>query len=440
MPLLDLLDVAPATLDDDALKRALGSLGALRHRVDVAASAVAAEIAHRSRHEHGLQGLAQKSGVHTAERVVQHLTGLDSRQARTLIQVGELLTPDAAPWLAPVTAALEGGGVSIAQADVIRAGLGAPSAEVAADDLTDAAARLVTLSPSLTVERLASRAREMRDDLDSAGVADRERHLRDKRYLSLTPTSDGMTRLFGMLDPESAAIVGAAFDAATSPRRGGVRFVDPETRAASDAIVADPRTIGQIALDTFVDLIRLGTDVAPGKLLGAKRHSVRVLVTARDLATGTGAGFFEGQTEAVSTATVERHICDTGTLPIQFDVTARDPLRLGRDHRLFTSRQREALVARDGGCRFPECDRPPSWTEAHHSRHWKHGGPTDIEDGILLCRHHHHLVHDNGWRIERDPEHGFVAIPPPDVDRRQTPIPMPSRSRVLARLAGLAHA
>jgi hypothetical protein len=435
MPLLDLLDVAPTTLDDDALKRALGSLGELRHRVDVAASAVAAEIAHRSRHEHGLQGLAQKSGAHTAERVVQHLTGLDSRQARTLIQVGELLTPDAAPWLAAVTAALEGGRVSVGQADVIRAGLGSPTGEVAADDLADAAARLVALAPSLTVEKLASRAREMRDHLDSAGVADRERHLRDKRFLSLTPNGDGMTRLFALLDPESAAIVGAAFDAATSPRRGGVRFVDSETRAAADAIVADPRTVGQIALDTFVELVRLGTDVAPGKLLGAKRHSVRVLVTARDLTSGRGAGFLDGQTEAVSTATVERHICDTGTLPIQFDITARDPLRLGRDHRLFTSRQREALVARDGGCRFPECDRPPSWTEAHHSRHWKHGGPTDIEDGILLCRHHHHLVHDNGWRIEREPEQGFVAIPPPDVDREQTPIPMPSRSRVLARLA-----
>jgi hypothetical protein len=436
MPLLDLLDVAPATLDDDALKLALSSLGELRQRVDVVTAAVSAEIAHRSRREHGLQGVAQKSGAGTAQKLVQHLTGVDGREARALIQVGELLTPDASPWLAAVSVALDDGRLTIAQAQVIRAGLGTPTGEVAADDLADAATQLVGMAPAFTVERLAARARELRDDLDTAGVADRERLLREKRYLSLTPTGDGMTRLAGLLDPESAAIVGAAYDAATSPRRGGVRFVDPEARAAADAIVADPRTLGQIALDTFVDLIRLGTDADPGRLLGAKRHAVRVLVTARDLARGDGAGFFDGQTEAVSLTTVERHICDTGILPIQFDLTARDPLRLGREHRLFSTRQREALAVRDGGCRFPDCDRPPSWTEAHHGIHWKDGGPTDIESGILLCRFHHHLVHDNGWGIRPDPEHGFVAIPPPDVDPQRTPLPMPSRSRALARLAG----
>lgn len=434
MPLLDLLDVAPATLDDAALRRALSSLGELRQRVDVAVSAVSAEIAHRSRVEHGLQGLAQKSGVRTAERLVQHLTGLDAREARSLIQVGELLTADAAPWLAPVSTALDGGRVSIAQADVIRAGLGAPNGEVAADDLTDAAARLTALAPSVTVEQLAARARQARDDLDTAGVADRERHLREKRYLSLTPTGDGMTRLSGLLDPESAAIVGAAYDAATSPRRGGVRFIDPQARAEAERLVADPRTTGQIALDTFVDLIRVGTAADPGKLLGAKRHAVRVLVTARDLTTGDGIGFLDGQTDGVSIATVERHVCDTGILPIQFDVTTRDPLRLGREQRLFSPRQREALVVRDGGCRFPDCDRPASWTETHHTIPWSRGGPTDTDHGILLCRHHHHLVHDNGWGIRPHAEHGFVAIPPADVDPHRTPIPMPSRSRALARL------
>lgn len=435
MAVLDLLDVAPATLDDDALKRALSSLGELRQRVDVAVSAMSAEIAHRSRVVHGLHGLAQRSGARTPEKLVQQLTGLGVREARSLIQVGELLAPDAAPWLAPVGSALDHGRVSIAQADVIRAGLGSPTGEVAADDLVDAAARLAELAPSMTVEQLAAHARQMRDDLDLDGVADRERLLREKRYLSIAPNGDGMDRLSGLLDPESSAIVRAAYDAATSPRRGGVRFVDPDARAAADAIIADPRTTGQIALDTFVDLITVGTAADPGKLLGGKRHAVRVLVTARDLATGDGAGFLDGQTDAISLATVERHVCDTGILPIEFDVTTRNPLTLGREQRLFSARQRETLVARDGGCRFPDCDRPASWTETHHTIPWSRGGPTDTDHGILLCRHHHHLVHDNGWNIELHAEHGFVAIPPPDVDSTRTPIPMPSRSRALARLA-----
>jgi hypothetical protein len=312
--------------------------------------------------------------------------------------------------------------------------LGAPSEDVAADDLADAAAQLATLAPTMSVERLAARARELRDDLDSAGVRDRERMLRDKRYLTLTPLTNGMTHLSGLLDPASAAIVSAAYDAATSPRRGGPRFVDSELQERAERLVADERSLGQIALDTFVDLIRIGTEADPGRLLGARRHAVRVLVTDRDLRERRGPAFIHDQTEAVSIATAEQHICDTGIVPIHF-ADDGEPLRLGVTRRLFSAKQRDALAARDGGCRFPNCDRPASWCEAHHRIPWKHGGPTDTRDGILLCRHHHMLIHDNGWRIDRDPVHGFVAIPARSVDPAQRPIPMPPRSRAAQRLA-----
>lgn len=433
MPVLDLLDVAPAALDDDALVAASGSLGELRRRVDAAAAAVAAEIKHRSRPEFGLQGLAQRHGARTPENLVQQVAGTSKRDATVLVRVGELLTVDADPWLAKVGAGVAAGSISIDKADVIRAGLGSPSGEVAADDLADAAAALAELAPTTTVERLAVRARELRDELDAVGVREREQALRDTRYLTLTPLPDGMTRLSGMLDPESAAIVGAAYDAATSPRRGGPRFVDSEVRVAADAILADERTTAQIALDTFVDLIRLATLVEPGRLPAAPRHSVQVLVTARDLAERTGAAFFRGQSEAVSIETAERHICSTGILPIQFDDDG-EALRLGRDQRLFSSRQRKALEARDGGCRFPDCDRPASWAEAHHIHPWSRGGCTDIECGVLLCRHHHMLVHDNGWQITRDAPNRYSAVPPRTLDPTQTPVPMPPRSRVAARL------
>ncbi|MBU1587703.1 MAG: 13E12 repeat family protein, partial [Actinobacteria bacterium] len=80
-----------------------------------------------------------------------------------------------------------------------------------------AAAQLLREAPDLTLERLAARARELRSELDLDGVADREAQLRSRRYLHLTPQADGMTRLSGLLDPESAATVVATFDAATSP-------------------------------------------------------------------------------------------------------------------------------------------------------------------------------------------------------------------------------
>ena len=427
------LGADPSARDDDALLVGTRELGELRRTVDAALSAFAAEAKHRSRRQDGFGGLAQRLGAGTPEKLVEQVSGVSKREAQTLVRVGQLLTVDADPWLSAVGTGVASGQVSVEKADVIRAGLGSPTADIAADDLADAAGVLAALAPTLTVERLAARARELRDELDADGVRDRERMLRDKRYLTLTPLPTGMTQLSGLLDPSSAAIVSAAYDAATSPRRGGPRFVDEALKGRADKLVADERTLGQIALDTFVDLIRIGTEVDPGKLLGARRHAVRVLVTDRDLRERRGPAFIQDQTEAISIETAEQHVCDSGIVPIQF-ADDGEPLRLGTTRRLFTAKQRDALAARDGGCRFSGCDRPASWCEAHHRIPWKEGGPTDVRDGLLLCRHHHMLVHDNHWRIDRDPVHGFVAIPPRSVDPQQRPIAMPPRSRAAARL------
>jgi hypothetical protein len=427
------LSADPSVLDDAALLTGARELGELRRLVEASLGSFAAEMKHRSRREDGLAGLASRLGAATPEKLVEQVSGVSKRESQKLVRVGELLTVDADPWLSAVGTGVKAGQVSIEKADVIRNGLGVPTADVAADDLADAAQQLAALAPTVSVENLAARARQLRDDLDADGVRDRERMLRDKRYLTLTPLSNGMTQLSGLLDPASAAIVGAAYDAATSPRRGGPRFVDSELRERAERLVADERTLGQIALDTFVDLLRIGTEVDPSKLLGARRHAVRVLVTDRDLRERRGPAFIQDQTEAISIETAEQHICDTGIVPIHFTDDG-EPLRLGTTRRLFTSKQRDALAARDGGCRYPRCERPASWCEAHHRIPWKEGGPTDTRDGVLLCRHHHMLVHDNHWRIDRDPVHGFVAIPPRSVDPQQRPIPMPARSPAAARL------
>ncbi len=433
-PVSTLLGADPSALSDDALLAGAAELGELKRHVEAALAGFAAEMKHRSRPEAGFAGLAQSRGVRTTENLVQVVAGTSKREATTLVRVGELLTVDADPWLAPVGSAVSSGRVSVEKADAIRAGLGAPTAEVAADDLLDAAAELATAAPELTVEQVAARARAIRDDLHAASVHDRAAELRQRRYLHFTRRPDGMDRVDGLMDPDTSAIVRAIYDQATSPRRGGPRFVDPEAVAEADELTRDSRTIGQLTLDTFVDLLRLGAEVSPSRVMGSRRHAVQVLVTERDLRERTGAAFYRDHADGVPLETAERHICDAGLQPILFDEHGVDPLRVGRAQRLFTARQREALAARDGGCRFPGCDRPVSWCEAHHIVEWSRGGPTDVESGVLLCRHHHMLVHDNGWRIERDPVHRFVAIPPRSRDPRQRPIPMPTRSRVAERL------
>jgi hypothetical protein len=88
------------------------------------------------------------------------------------------------------------------------------------------------------------------------------------------------------------------------------------------------------------------------------------------------------------------------------------PLEVGRTSRVVTAAQRAALVVRDGGCAVAGCDRPPAWCEAHHLRHWLHGGPTDLANLALVCRAHHRAVHEGGWRLHRDPDGRLTATPP----------------------------
>lgn len=60
---------------------------------------------------------------------------------------------------------------------------------------------------------------------------------------------------------------------------------------------------------------------------------------------------------------------------------------------------RRAITARDGGCTAPGCSIPAPWCEAHHIQHWEDGGPTSVDNGTLLCSHHHHAVHAGAWGI-----------------------------------------
>ncbi len=422
---------ASSLTDADLLERQR-VLGEVRRRVDAAAARVAAEIAERSRPELGHDGLAQRLGVRTAVKLVQRASGATASHSATLVQVGGVLTRDDEPWLAPASAAAVAGVLSLDALAAVRTGLGAPGPSISAAALGDAVSLLLAEAPSLTVEQLAVRARDVRAALDDDGVADREQLLRDQRYLTISRRADGMTSLRGLLDPESAEVVVDAFDAVTSPRRGGPRFVDPAAVARDDALLRDARTTEQLALDGFVELVRVGAAADGGRVLGTRHPAVRVLVTAADLDRRAGSGRIEGQTEPIGIATVERYVCAAGAVPLRFDASGQ-VLDVGRDQRLFTTRQRLALAVRDGGCRFPGCERPPSWTEAHHLTEWSRGGRTDLADGVLLCRHHHLLVHNNGWRVSRA-DGTYSVVPPPDLDREQRPIPAPSKSPLVERL------
>jgi hypothetical protein len=391
-----------ARLGDDELLAVQADVAGVRRRVDAAGAAVASEIARRSQPDLGYTGLAQRTGARTAERLVASVTGLSIGESRAMITAGATLDGEA-PWMTPVADALQAGDVSVGATAAIRSGLGEPTVDVSADVLAAAARQLVDESGDLPPHQVEALAREARDRIDAAGVADREAALREKRSLRIYRLPDGMTRLVALLDPENAAFVTDAIDRVTAPRRGGVRFVDPDEQQRAIDVAADPRTTEQLAFDAFVTMIRLAGAVDDGRVFGSRAPEVRVHVRSEQLERRQGFGWIEGESTMISLGTVERLICTVGALPIVFRDDGR-PLKLGRSQRLFSAAQRIALAARDGGCLIPGCDRPPSWCEAHHIDEWgKHRGVTDVDSGLLLCRHHHMWVHDTGARIAQVP-------------------------------------
>ena len=438
-------------LSDDGLLAAQRSLAQVRRAVDAASAVVAGEIGRRSSPELGHAGLAQRSGYRTPEKLVQHETGSTARDATTLVKAGTLVLdaqtpePSGAVWMRAVGAAVTAGTLSVAAATSIQAGLGEPGPGVAAEQLSAAVAELLTLD--LHADDLYKRAREMRDDLDEAGIVERERQIYEQRSVRRVKQPNGMSRFIIDADAESTALLNSIYDSVLSPRRGGPRFIDPDDKAWADAVVADQRTDAQYAHDAFVQLLRIGSAADESRMIvGSRQPAVRLLVnltaleaaarggagTAFSPATPPGHGRIEALDIPVSLTTIERNTCEVGTVTVDF--FSGQPLDVGHEQRLFTARQRIALAARDGGCRWPGCDRPPSWTEAHHVRHWKRDhGPTDIVNGILLCRHHHLLLHDNGWEITNRGA-DYWLVPPASEDATRTPRPMPSKSAALRDL------
>jgi hypothetical protein len=468
-------DVADFQATDDATLVSLSRLAAREKQLAEAHLAlIAGEIAARSTREMGHSGLAQREGFRNASELLKVTTGSTGREATTAVRVGTLVREAsvdlgvdpatgaafeaAEPWLACVAAAVGAGSLSVGAADAIRTGLGTPTENVPASSLASAAAELCLLAGSLDVDRLLRRARELRDDLDEAGIADRERELFEKRSLKHFRLANGMGRAVWDMDPETYAVFLELNTRATSPKRG-VRFVGGADQEKAERILADPRSIGQLASDTFLGLLQAGADADSSQLLGTGAASIRVLVTEKTVKSGgatcveatdtdgdrnggtdgavatagpSGHGHIESTGAPLTAATMQRLSCDGTTTEIAVD-SFGTPLDVGYEHRTFTPKQRIALALRDGACMFGDCDKDPSMCEAHHIIPWGKGGRTDLANGILLCKFHHLLIHNNGWEIYRTGT-DYWLVPPPDIDPERRPRPMPSKSAAMRDL------
>ena len=395
-----------AALAEAELLAALDAASRAQRASTVLLAQLSGEVALRSAPEVGM-GLAKQQGFGSAPQFVANLTGGSLGDARRLVEAGaELCGPLPSPSdpPTPLAQAIASNAISVEAGALIRKTLQEMRAESPALDTSDVELRLVRKAPTVTLNELRRICLRERARHDIAAWERREKRQYDARYASITTDLDGMMVLNAKLDPASMAPVKTWFDA----------YVGAAFQRRRDAGQPDERSPGQIRADGLLDLANhaLGCS-AP--VTGVKT-TVVVRMTLEQLESKLGLVDCDGIDTPTSASTARVMLADAQVIPVVLGANST-PLDLGRTTRLFTPEQKIALGERDGGCAW--CLAPPGWCDAHHIRWWERDrGPTDISNGVLLCRSCHMRVHNTGWtiRVERnrvwfDPPPGEGKVP-----------------------------
>ncbi len=241
--------------------------------------------------------------------------------------------------------------------------------------------------------------------LQDAGLAD-EQH-RD-RELSHYYDHDGCLVIKARMPAEQGALIVKALEMAMEND-----FGDSDVTAET----SDPEPIAARRADALAAIAEtyMNNDESSGST--ADRYQVVVHVTAETSHIEDG--------PHVTAETSRRIGCDCSIVSIKEDDNG-EPLSIGRRSRSIPPPMRRALRIRDGGCRFPGCTNT-RFVDGHHIKHWADGGETSLNNLVLLCRHHHHLVHEGGFACEKSAD-GEIFFK----DQREQPL---ERWSVLPRVA-----
>jgi len=320
-------------------------------------------------------------------------TGIDLGTAREKVRAARALVE-----LPRISAAMSRGELSFS---AVRALTRVATAETEGD--------LLELARGCTIAQLERvvRAYKIGSRKDEAAM---ERERFDSRSLSVFPDDDGMYVVKGKLTPEVGALLMRAVEAADDAlfREKGYRNVSREpSRRESAQRRAD--ALGLMAERALAAGFGSGEENgeeteassearAPLSGTRAERYQVMLHVDMDTLKEEGEPGRSELEDGTrVAYETSRRLTCDAALVAVSH---ARDGsvLGAGRRTRTISPALRRALEARDRGCRFKGCGL--RFTDAHHVKHWADGGETSLGNLLLLCAHHHRLVHEEGWEVE----------------------------------------
>ena len=266
--------------------------------------------------------------------------------------------------------------------------------------------RLVKFALHHTASQVERFVRAWRSAEAAADAWDDHSEIATRRSLSVQVSEDGMYRVRGWLTPEVGALLMRALEAAGDELYRAERAAEREAeRAEGTAAAEEPAGTGEGEREQ-------GAPWEPKPLRlprtpGQRHHdALQAWIEDRTQAkvqlvvhTVAGAPDIVSTEESshVPAGTSRRLSCDAEAVRV-----TRGPdgsvLDVGRRRRTVNWRLRKALEVRDGGCRFPGCG--SRYTQAHHAVPWADGGETALHNLILLCRFHHRMVHEGGWRVE----------------------------------------
>jgi 5-methylcytosine-specific restriction protein A len=365
-------------------------------------------------------GVFAERGYSRAAVAVADLLGfgrvLAARRVRVAEQVCTRVDLDGSllpARLAATATVFATGEVSVRHVEVIADALSSPEAgRLAPETWAGVEEQLAGYASLYPPRELASLARDLLTLLDQDGPEPDhgDPPQPDELHLTRNPAGGG-GRIKGRLDAPTLDAVATALDALFKP-------------TASKPCAEDPRTLPERQADALGEVCRHALDHGEVGTTGGERPHLNVTISLDELERRARGALldFGGQLHPTDLRTL---CCDARVVPIVMGGYGQ-PLDVGRAMRTVPTYLRRAVIARDRGCAFPSCDRPPSRAEIHHIIPWELGGTTEINDLVALCVCHHRLLHHPGWVVRiRDglPE----SVPPRWVDPTQQPRRRPAR-------------
>ena len=250
----------------------------------------------------------------------------------------------------------------------------------------DCEAQLVEAARIHSVQDLQRVAAYWRQAVEREQALEGDDKIRERRRLHASISFLGMVRVDGDLDPETGETLLTALRA----------VLDAESRSRG----GDDRTPAQRRADALGEICRQWLDLAERPSVAGERPHVTLTVDSEALQ-GASAGTSElGHVGPTHPEVARQLACDASIRRVVM-AGRSEPLDVGRRTPVVSPAMRRAVIVRDRHCRFPGCDRPHTWCDAHHVVHWADGGPTALPNLVLLCRRHHRMVHQPGaFRLE----------------------------------------